>query len=137
MSDSSDPSGGEGADDRPDAPQRRVVLHPRTASARRVDRVRASGTRVRGYSVDNPEVMAYVARQRRTALWVFVPVSIALTITLVVTMAFDAVGRWKLGDVPVLWLILGPAWLFGLLGAAVVSERRTLRLEDEWIAGHR
>ena len=43
----------------PRSDRRDIVLHPRTASARRVDRVRATGSRVRGYQSDTDEVLTF------------------------------------------------------------------------------
>ena len=118
------------------APARRdVVLHPRTASARRLDRVRASGSRVRGYVADTDEVLAFVDEQRRLGLQVFLPVVATLLVILALSAATD-LGRWHVGSVPVLWLILGPISLFSILGVAVFNERRALRLEADWIADH-
>ena len=48
--------------------RRRIVLHPRTAAARRVDRRRAYGSHVRGFTVQDEDVFALVDEQRRSAL---------------------------------------------------------------------
>lgn len=119
----------------PTSARRDVVLHPRTASARRLDRVRSSGSRVRGYVGDTDDVLAFVAEQRRLGLQVFLPVVAALLAVLVLSAVTD-LGQWQIGSVPVLWLILGPISLFSILGVAVFNERRALRLEADWINEH-
>ena len=121
--------------ERTDAARRDVVLHPRTASARRLDRVRSSGSRVRGYVAETEEVLAFVDAQRRLGLQVFLPVVVALLSVLALSATTD-LGEWKLGSVPLLWLILGPISLFSILGVAVFNERRALRLEADWIDAH-
>lgn len=118
------------------AARRDVVLHPRTASARRVDRVRATGSRVRGYQTDTEEVLAFVRTQRRLGVQVFVPAVVVLMLVLAFTAASDGLGTWSLGGIPVLWLVLGPISLFAILGVAVFNERRALRLEAQWIEDH-
>lgn len=117
--------------------QRRIVLHPRTASARRLDRTRASGSSVRGHAVDTPEVLEYVRAQRRLGLQIFVPVITTLLLLLAASALFDGLGRAQVGDVPLLWLLLGPVSLFSILGLAVFNERRALRLEDQWTEDRR
>ena len=54
--------------DQADAERRRIVLHPRTAAARRVDRRRTYGSHVRGFSVQNDDVFELVYAQRRSAI---------------------------------------------------------------------
>lgn len=117
--------------------QRRVVLHPRTAAARRLDRTRVSDSSVRGHAVDTPEVLAYVRAQLRLALQIFLPVVAALLLLLAASATFEGLGRIRLGDVPLLWILLGPVSLFTILGLAVLNERRALRLEQRWTEGRR
>ncbi len=119
----------------PDTARRHIVLHPRTASARRLDRVRVSGSRVRGYVAETDEVLEFVAQQRRLGLQVFLPV-VTVLLGVLALSATTNLGSWQLGSVPVLWLILGPISLFSILSVAVFNERRALRLEADWIDAH-
>lgn len=116
-----------------DAAERRIVLHPRTAAARRLDRSRSDGGHVRGYTTDTDEVLDYMRAHRRLALRTFIPVVIALALLLVATVFWQSLGTAKIGDVPLLWLILGPVTLFSILLATVRHERCALRLEEQWM----
>lgn len=115
---------------------RRVILHPRTASARRLDRARGSSARVRGFAVDEADVLDYVGAHRQSAVRAFLVVCTLLVGLLVATALAPSLGDLMLGPVPVLWLVLGPLALFGMLGVAVWHERRALRLEARWAAEH-
>ena len=53
-------------EERPD--RRRVVLHPKTALARRHDRARSFGGHVRGYTVETDDVLRLLHAQRRLSL---------------------------------------------------------------------
>ena len=74
--------------------------------------------------------------QRRAAFVVFVPIMSGLVLLLAVTATVPALGEWKIGDVPALWLMLGPVALFAMLAATAVAERRALRLERQWSDQH-
>jgi len=113
---------------------RRIVLHPRTASARRIDRSRTDGGDVRGYTVNTDEVLGYMRAHRRLALRTFLPVVATITMLLVITTTWSDLGTAQFQGVPVLWLLLGPVALFSILLVTVLHERRALRLEDHWIA---
>ena len=113
--------------------ERRVVLHPRTAAARRLDRSRLDGGHVRGYTTDTDEVLDYMRAHRRLALRTFVPVVVALSLLLGITVFWQSLGTAKVGDIPMLWLILGPVALFSILFATVRHERHALRLEEQWM----
>ena len=115
------------------AQQRRIVLHPRTASARRLDRSRTGGGEVRGYTTDTAEVMAYMRRHRRLALSTFLPMVGLVSLLVIATAVWQGLGEIQLGRIPVLWLILGPIALFSILIVAVFHERRALRLESDWM----
>ena len=113
---------------------RRIVLHPRTASARRIDRSRRDGGDVRGYTVNTDEVLGYMRAHRRLALATFLPVVLCLAALLAGTILWSGLGAAKVGDIPVLWLLLGPGVLFSILAVAVAHERRALRLEGRWVS---
>ena len=119
------------------AGQRRVVLHPRTASARRLDRSRIDGGHVRGYTTNTDEVLEYMRAQRRLALATFLPVIGCIFALLITTIVWDGLGTMQLGRVNVLWLVLGPVTLFSILGVTVAHERRALRLEEKWMDDRR
>lgn len=112
---------------------RRIVLHPRTASARKLDRSRNESGEVRGYTTDTAEVMQYMRRHRRTALATFLPVVGAIIALVAVTTLWDGLADTRLAGIPVLWLVLGPITLFSILLTAVGHERRALRLEADWM----
>lgn len=120
----------------PESARRHVVLHPRTASARRVDHLRPSSGRVRGYPAEADEVLAFMRAQRRNGLWIFGPASLAIAALFVASMLSDSFVSWRWGDVPMFWIVIGPVALFSLLAAAVFGERRTLRIERKWIDEH-
>lgn len=113
--------------------RRRVVLHPRTAAARRQDRARSFGGHVRGYTVDTDAVLELVHRQRRASLRY-----LALILVPLVCFAFglnfvSELGRVRpFGLLPLPWLILGPGALFSIVGLAFFHERTALRIEQEW-----
>jgi hypothetical protein len=117
----------------PSPKTRRVVLHPRTASARRLDRSRIDGGHVRGYVVDTDDVLAYVGQQRRLALATFIPAVVAIGALMILTATWTSLGQAQVWGVNVLWLVLGPVTLFSLLAATIAHERRALRLEQQWI----
>lgn len=122
------------ADNSPQSEQRRVVLHPRTASARRIDRSRSDGGDVRGYTINTDEVLEYMRAHRRLALRTFLPVGAAIAVLLIVTVSSSTLRTAEFNGVPVLWLLLGPVTLFSMLLVTVLHERRAIRLEDRWIA---
>ena len=117
--------------------KRRVVLHPRTASARRLDRSRIDGGHVRGYTTDTDEVLDYMRAHRRLALATFIPVVLVVTLVLVLTVIWDGLGTAQVFGINVLWLVLGPIGLFSILIVTVLHEKRALRLEHRWMDTHR
>ncbi len=117
--------------DERDAKGRRVVLHPRTAAARRLGRARARGGFVRGRAVEDAEVSALVERQLRataaTASLLVVPL-----LLLPLLFAGGVLVDTRLAGVPLPWLLLGPLvfpW-FWALGRR--HERRAHEIEDRW-----
>ena len=74
---------------------------------------------------------------RLLALKTFVPVVVIVAIFLIVTVIWDGLGQIQVGDVNLLWLLLGPVALFSILGVTVLHERRALRLEQQWMDDRR
>ena len=119
-------------------PRRTVVLHPRTAAARRQDRARSFGGHVRGYTVDTNDVMALMRRQRRLGLRYLACVVVPLLAGLVALRMWPSLGSWALvGGIPAPWLFLGPVALFGIVIAAFFHERAAGAIEEHWIEEHR
>ena len=92
---------------------------------------------MRGHAVDERDVFDHVRRQRRLAMQVVLPFLAALTVALICFAVFPAVGRWHIGSVPMAWIVLGPVALFSILALGIWSERRALRLENDWVAARR
>ena len=76
--------------------QRRVVLHPRTASARRLDRSRSDGGHVRGYTTNTDEVLEYMRAQRRLAFATFLPVVVCIAALLITTIVWDDLSTMQI-----------------------------------------
>jgi len=113
--------------------KRKIVLHPRTALARRQDRARAFGSHVRGYTVDNDEVMELLVRQRRLSVRLLCTLILPLLSFPIVFRQVPALSTWRLfGLIPFPWLLLGPVSLFLIAAVAFVHERRALSIENEW-----
>ncbi len=112
--------------------RRKIVLHPRTAAARRVDRTRTFGSHVRGYTVQTEDVFALVDAQRRTSirslLFLVVPVFLLLISFAIAPELTD----WKIRGVPAPWILLGPVALFSIVGVAWRHERKALEIEQRW-----
>ncbi|MEL6891210.1 MAG: hypothetical protein AAFP84_06420 [Actinomycetota bacterium] len=117
--------------------RRRVVLHPRTALARRHDRARSFGGHVRGYTVDTDDVLALMRRQRRTSVRFFVAIVGPLIAFALLLDRVPALSDWRpLGLLPLPWLLLGPLGLFSVVFLAFLHERAAQRIEDEWAHDH-
>lgn len=117
--------------------RRRVVLHPRTATARQQDRARSFGSHVRGYTVDTDDVLSLMRRQRSGALRVISAIIVPTLALPVLFTIWPALAQWRpLGPVPFAWLALGPITLFTVVGVAFVHERRARSREQAWAAGH-
>ena len=118
--------------------ERRIVLHPRTAAARRHGRARSRGGFVRGHAVDHDTLGELISRQRhqavRSALMLVVPL-------LLLPAAFVAVpsivGLRPFGVPSLAWLVLSPGVfpLFVVLGRW--HERRAERIETDWVEANR
>ena len=113
---------------------RRVVLHPRTAASRQLDRARSYGGFVRGYTVDTSDVLDLMARQRRAALRTISVLLLAL-FALPALFAFaPEFATARPGSLPpIAWLLLGPVTLGTLMVVAGVSANRAERREREWL----
>ncbi|MEM7342143.1 MAG: hypothetical protein AAF467_26110 [Actinomycetota bacterium] len=114
---------------------RKVVMHPRTAAARRQDRARVFGGHVRGYTADTDEVLDLLRAQRRLSLGllalVIAPVfALPLLFRLIPAMADIS----PVGPLPLPWLLLGPVILFAIVGVAAVHSALASRIEQRWAA---
>lgn len=112
---------------------RKIVLHPKTALARRHDRARTFGSHVRGYTVDTDEVLSLVRTQRRLSFRLLVVLLVPLASLPLVFHFFESSRTWRpFGLLPLPWLLLGPVALFSIVVAAGIHERRSLRIEEDW-----
>lgn len=119
-------------------PKRSVVLHPRTAAARRQDRARSFGGHVRGYTVDVDEVLELMRRQRRLSIAYLSVVLGPLLGFLAAMRAWPAIGTARtLLSIPLAWLVLGPIVLFTIVGVAFLHERSANAIERRWTEEHR
>ncbi len=115
------------------ADRRRVVLHPRTALARRQDRARAFGGHVRGYTVDTEDVLALVREQWRISIRYLLAIAVPLVTFALVLVVAPGLRSWRpLGLLPLPWLVLGPIALFSIVALAFFHERRALAAEERW-----
>jgi len=114
-------------------PKRRVILHPKTALARRHDRARAFGGHVRGYTVDTDDVLGLVRSQRRLSVRLLLLVLIPVAM-LPLLFRFVPSSRTVrvVGSLPLPWLVLGPVVLFAIVLIAAIHERRASAIEDRW-----
>lgn len=118
-------------------PEKRLVLHPATAAARRHDRQRAYGSHVRGHTVDNTEVLALMRRHRRLGL-LFALLQITTGISLlIVFLIWPELGRWQpIGSIPFAWIAPGPVALGSIVVSAFIHERCAVRMDDVWSKAH-
>lgn len=113
--------------------RRRVILHPKTALARRQDRARAFGGHVRGYTVDTDEVLELLRAQRRLSFRLLVTILLPVGALPLVFRFAPAVGTTSFfGLAPLAWVLLGPIALFSIVGIAVLHERRSVAIERRW-----
>jgi len=119
------------------AERRRIVLHPRTAAARKVDRTRAYGSHVRGYNVQTDDVMALMVEQRRASLRYLAAFITPLALTLAAMAVFPGLAQFQVGRVPLLWLVLGPLALYSTVLIAWRHDRFAERRENQWSQQHR
>lgn len=118
--------------------RRRVVLHPRTAAARRFDRSSGNAIHVRGHTVDNDEVNELLAVLVRSSMRYLAAVMIPIAL-LIASLAFIPAVRTTrpFGLAPLPWILIGPVLLFSIAIVAFVHERRTARFESKWSEEHR
>lgn len=112
------------------------MLHPRTAAARRVDRSRTFGSHVRGYTVQTDDILALVRQQRRTSIRYLLAFLVPAGLVLVAFALAPEITEWRLGRVPLSWVVLGPIALFSIVLIAWLHDRRALHIEDEWSRDH-
>jgi fatty acid desaturase len=117
--------------------RRRVVLHPRTALARRQDRSRAFGSHVRGYTVDTEEVLALMRQQRQVSVRYLLIIVAPLVAFAFALFLWPSLRTWRpLGLLPLPWLLLGPVVLFSIVALAFFHERQALNIEQRWSDDH-
>lgn len=119
-----------------DSGRRRIVLHPRTAAARRVDRRRSYGSHVRGFAVQNDEVFDLVDDQRRAAVRYLVLLLTPLTLLLASLVFAPDLTDYAVRGVPLRWLLLGPITLFSIVLIAWRHDQSALRKERNWASIH-
>ncbi len=115
--------------------ERIIVMHPRTAAARRQDRARVFGGHVRGYTADTDEVLALLRAQRRLSLWLLaVVVGPVFLLPLLFVLVPSAADVSPIGPLPLPWLLLGPVVLFAIVGVAALHSVLAGRIEARWAA---
>ena len=112
--------------------RRQIVLHPRTAAARRVDRTRAYGSHVRGYTAQTSEVFALVDEQRRASVRYLLVLLIPVFVMLVSFEIWPALTDWSVRGVPGPWVLLGPVFMATVVFLAWHHERRARGVEEGW-----
>ena len=127
---------GDEHDSERESQRRRIVLHPRTAAARRVDRRRSYGSHVRGFAVQNEEIFELVDSQRKAAIRYLVLLLIPLTLLLISLVVAPELTDYSLQGVPIRWLILGPTTLFSIVVIAWRHDQNALRKERDWASIH-
>lgn len=120
-----------------DSERRRIVLHPRTAAARRVDRRRTYGSHVRGFSVQNDDVFELVATQRRSAIRYLIILFGSIAVALIALVVVPDLSEWTLRGVPLPWILFGPVLLFSIVVLAWRHDRASLRVERAWADEHK
>ncbi len=123
--------------DGPDQPEqeRMIVMHPRTAAARRQDRARVFGGHVRGYTAETDEVLALLRSQRRLSLGLLaVVVGPVFALPLLFAFVPSIAEVTPIGPLPLPWLLLGPVVLFAIVGAAAIHGVLAGRIEERWAA---
>lgn len=124
-----DPTSGDG--------RRQIVLHPRTAAARRVDRTRAYGSHVRGYTVQTADVFALVEQQRRASVRYLLALLIPVVTILLSFQLWPALTDWSVRGVPGPWVLIGPVFMATVVFLAWHHERRARRVEQDWAETHK
>jgi hypothetical protein len=112
------------------ATSRQIVMHPRTAAARR--RRRSRGGVVRGHVADPASVRELVARQRRLALSTLAVIAALVLALPAVAAVWDGLSTTRIGRMPIVWLLVGPV-AFPVF--VVVARRHQVaadRVDAEW-----
>ena len=112
--------------------RRRIVLHPRTAAARRVDRNRSYGSHVRGFTVQNSEVFELVEQQRKLAISYLLRLIVPVFLVLISFVFAPRLTDFSFRGIPLPWLILGPITLFSAVLIAWRHDQASLRIERAW-----
>ena len=115
-----------------DNARRKIVLHPRTAAARRIDRRSSYGSNVRGFNVENDEVFAMVEEQRRVAVRYLITILAPIFLILVSFVFAPDLTDVSVRGVPLPWILMGPAALFSVVLIAWRHDRRALQIERSW-----
>jgi len=116
--------------------RRQIVLHPRTAAARRVDRTRSFGSHVRGYTVQTEDVFSLVDEQRRTSIRYLISLLTPVLVVLLSFVVWPELTDWDLRGIPAPWLLLGPVALFSIVLIAWRHDRKALATERRWAENH-
>lgn len=116
--------------------RRQIVLHPRTAAARRVDRTRSFGSHVRGYTVQTDDVFALVDEQRRTSIRYLISLLTPVLLVLLSFVVWPEFTDWDLRGIPAPWLLLGPVALFSIVLVAWRHDRKASATERRWAENH-
>ena len=117
--------------------RRRVVLHPRTAAARRFDRSSGNTIHVRGHTVDSDEVEDLLGTLLRSSIRYLAVIFVPLVALMVTIALFPSVRSARpFGLAPLPWLLVGPVTLFSITAAAFFHERRTVQRESRWSKSH-
>lgn len=116
--------------------RRQIVLHPRTAAARRVDRTRSFGSHVRGYTVQTEDVFSLVDEQRRTSVRALISVLAPIVFVLLSFVVWPELTDWTVRGVPGPWLLLGPVALCSTVLVAWRHDRKAMATERSWAEQH-
>ena len=108
--------------------RRRIVLHPRTAAARRVDRKRSYGSNIRGFTVQNDDVFQLVDEQRNMAIRSLLIILIPIALTILSFVVAPQLTDFSVRGIPFPWLLMGPGILFGIV---LVAGRYTAKAEKK------
>lgn len=119
-----------------EANRRRIVLHPRTAAARRVDRRRSYGSHVRGFTVKDEDVFELVAYQQKRALRYLALILVPVLFLLLSFFFAPSVTNTSVRGIPLQWLLAGPVTLFSIVLIAWRHDQNALRKERSWAAEH-
>ncbi len=115
-------------------PERKIVLHPRTAAARQQGRRSSVGRRTRGYVADSERVFELVAAQRRHALR-----SLLILLVLIFGLPTLLILAPDLTDLPsgplppLHWVVAGIGLYSTLAIIGWLHERKANALDRRWV----